>query len=466
MIETPLHSDALNIDALLNETLLYATNYLNRLDEHPVSAENGQIENINLNVTGIGASEALQYFKTHFEKHIVASSGPRYWGFVTGGVTPAALVGDWLTPIFDQNTQNTVGNGDVSARIEEHTIHLMLQLFNLPTDIFLGGFVTGATMSNFTGLAVARQWAGKELGVDIARAGVIKNMKILATTPHSSALKCLSMLGIGSKNAVAVKVLEGNREAMDVKHLEQILKKTKKPCILISSGGTVNTVDFDDMRAIADLKSRYNFWWHVDAAFGGFAALSENHKYLLDGWELADSITIDCHKWLNTPYDSAVIFIRKAHRTLQTQTFQNTNAPYLGAATENINYLNLLPENSRRFRALPAWFSITAYGRSGYSEIVTRCIELAQLFAEMLNNSGLYNIVAPVRLNVVCFAIKNKEADEAARNTLTASLRKQNRFFVTPTFYNGFHCLRAAFVNWKTQQKDIEIAIEILRKAQ
>ena len=181
--------------------------------------------------------------------------------------------------------------------------------------------------------------------------------------------------------------------------------------------------------------------------------------------EKADSITIDCHKWLNTPYDSAVIFTRNEHRALQTQTFQNTNAPYLGAVTDAINYLNLLPENSRRFCALPARFSLTAYGRSGYSEIVSRCIALANSFAEMLIKTELYFLVATVRLNVVCFALKNKGTDESARNAILASLRTENKFFVTPTFYNGFHCLRAAFVNWHTQQKDITEAIGILGKS-
>jgi len=126
---------------------------------------------VSLNDIGLGASETLQVFKNNFEKYIVASSGARYWGFVTGGTTPAAIVGDWLTSVFDQNTQNTIGNGDVLACIEVHTINLMLQLFNLSENIFFGGFVTGATMSNFTGLAVARQWIGKQMGVDITREG-------------------------------------------------------------------------------------------------------------------------------------------------------------------------------------------------------------------------------------------------------------------------------------------------------
>jgi len=189
-------------------------------------------------------------FNEKFEKLIVASTGPRYWGFVTGGSTPASIVGDWLTAIYDQNTQAAKGQGDISAIIEIETIKLLLDLFNLPND-FVGGFVTGATMSNFTCLASARQWIGKEQGIDIAKNGISGNIKILSATPHSSSIKSLSMLGIGSNNFIKVKVEEGNRECIDIEDLENKIKElNREPFILISSAGTVNTTDFDDFKAI------------------------------------------------------------------------------------------------------------------------------------------------------------------------------------------------------------------------
>ena len=394
-----------------------------------------------------------------YEPLIVASSGPRYWGFVTGGSTPAAIAGDWLAAVYDQNPQSVTGSGDRSAIIEKHTIDLLLELFSLPKE-FLGGFVTGATMSNFTCLAVGRQWLGKQLGVDIAREGVPRRLHVLTTTPHSSAIKSLSMMGMGSSNFIRVRQLEGNREAMDIKDLEDvILTLNGEPFILLSSGGTVNTVDFDDMRAIAELKNKYSFWWHIDAAFGGFASLSSTHKILLDGWEHADSITVDCHKWLNVPYDSAIFLVRNEHRLLQVQTFQNSNAPYLGDPLENFNYLNFLPDNSRRLKALPAWFSLMAYGRAGYTSIIENCIELASRFGQLLEADPRFELLAPVRLNTVCFTL----AGEEGQNTVTSFLQDLNAtglVFMTPTVYNGKKGIRAAFVNWQTTRDDVDRVIE------
>ena len=166
-------------------------------------------------------------------------------------------------------------------------------------------------MSNFTCLAVAKQWFGSQLGKDFAKDGISEKVTVLSATAHSSSIKSLSMLGIGSNNLIKIKTLEGNREAIDIEDLEQKIQELNtKPFILISSAGTVNTVDFDDFEAISKLKEKYNFWWHIDAAFGAFASCSSDFKHLIHGWENADSITVDGHKWLNVPYDNAFFFVK------------------------------------------------------------------------------------------------------------------------------------------------------------
>ncbi|WP_292009362.1 pyridoxal-dependent decarboxylase [Chryseobacterium sp.] len=463
-MNTYLKKDLLQIENLLEIIKKQGTAYINSLPERSTTAKEFIIsDNVILPENGCGAEKALEVFNKRFEPIMVSSSGPRYWGFVTGGATPASTAGDWLTSIYDQNTQNVKGQGGISAVIEFETIKLLLDLLRLP-DRFLGGFVTGATMSNFTCLGVARQWLGREKGVDIAKGGVSIPMKIFTATPHSSSLKALSMLGLGSGNIIKIKTEEGNREALSIQDFENKISELKgEPFILISSGGTVNTVDFDDFTEIKKLKEKYNFWWHIDAAFGGFAACSESHKHLLKDWEFADSITVDCHKWLNVPYESAVYLVKEEHKLLQMETFQNSNAPYLGDPLENFSYSNFLPENSRRMRALPAWFSLMAYGKKGYEEIISNSISLSQQFGDFIDQSENFKLLAPVRLNTVCFTLKNIE-DQDKVDLFLEKLNKTGKVFMTPTFYNQYKGIRAAFVNWMTNEKDVQMVSELMQE--
>lgn len=413
--------------------------------------------------SGLGHGSTLDYFVEHVESLLVGSSGPRYWGFVTGGSTPASIAGDWLASVYDQNPQGLSGDGDRSALIEQQAVSWLVDLFELPQQ-YVGGFVSGATMSNFTCLGVARQWLGRQLGSDIARNGMQGNYHVLSATPHSSAIKCLSMLGFGSNNYTRIPVLEGNREAMDIVKLEAAIEALDgQPFILISSGGTVNTVDYDDMKAIAALRARYNFWWHIDAAFGAFAVLSTGHRHLLDGWEGADSITVDCHKWLNVPYDSAVFLVRHEHSIHQVETFQNSNAPYLGDPLQQFNYLNFLPDNSRRLRALPAWFSLMAYGREGYRNIVLQTITLARRLGDFVQQHPDLELLAPVRLNTVCFTLAGDQGQEDVGSFL-AKLNQSGVVFMTPTTYQGRKGIRAALVNWRTSDQDVDLVISLLEK--
>lgn len=399
-----------------------------------------------LPLVGAGAQDAMEVFEEQWRPYLVASPSARYLGYVTGGTTPAALLGDWLATAVDQNPQAVKGFGDVSAALEIGTISMLRELFNLPKK-FNGGFVTGATMSSFTCLGVARQWIGQQQGYDIAKDGLQRPVPVLTATPHSSAVKCLAMLGIGSRNIIRVATLPG-REAMDIADFAAKAKSLQgQPFIVIASGGTVNTVDYDDLLALAQLREEHQCWLHVDAAFGGFAALSPNHAYLLAGWEMADSITVDNHKWLNVPYDSACWFIRSDHAPLQVATFQNSSAPYLGDAARDFNYLNVGPENSRRLRALPAWFSLQAYGRLGYEDIVTRCIQLATALGDALTESPDYELLAPVKLNVVAFTLTGKTNTEI--NAFVQGLNDQGKYFLSPTTLYGRRGLRAAFVNWQ-----------------
>lgn len=455
-----MRNDLELVSFLLNETKEKSLEFLENLTTIPTSAKVNSAEEKTLNAIGFGGQATLELFYQTYKEVINSSTGPRYLGFVTGGATPASIMGDWLTSIYDQNTQATSGQGDLSANIETDTINLLIDLFNLPKD-FLGGFVTGATMSNFSCMAVARQWVEKLNGCDIAKEGITKKISVLAATPHSSSIKSLSMLGLGSQNLIKIKTIEGNREAIDINDLEINIKKLNGlPFILITSGGTVNTVDYDDFKAISELKNRYNFWWHLDAAFGAFAACSHRFQHLLVGWENADSITIDNHKWLNVPYENAFFLIKEKHKILQVETFQNSNAPYLGNPLANFNYLNFLPENSRRLKALPVWFTLRAYGKQGYQDIVENSVDLAQYLGEFIKDNKSLELLAPVRLNTVCFTLKDGNPDDV--NQFLSDINATGKVFMTPTFYNGKNGIRAAFVNWRTSKNDVNLVKNVI----
>jgi glutamate/tyrosine decarboxylase-like PLP-dependent enzyme len=463
-MNTQLKHDRDDLHALLSQTMERAYRHLASLNDIPPATERPRLTPPQLPEGSMGAAAALEMFSQRVGQ-MAAFSGPRYWGFVTGGTTPAALMGDWLTSAYDVNLVER--ENSAAPLIEQDAIALLRQLFGLP-DTFMGVFVSGAMLSNFSGLAMGREWVGQKLGVSVAAEGLYRlpAFKVLSTSPHSTSIKALAMLGMG-RAIHAVEKLPGNREAMDVADLErQLIALNGEPCIVIANSGTVNTTDFDDLNAIAALKQGFPFWLHVDAAFGGFAACSPRYRHLMAGVEAADSLTIDAHKWLNVPYDSAMIFTR--HRKLQTAVFQNV-ASYLPDLGDDPDFLHLTPESSRRFRALPAWFTLMAYGRQGYQDIVEQNCDLAAMLGQRIEASQEFTLLAPVRLNIACFALRSAMGDSETGRKMMADflhrLRDSGRVYMTPTTYNGVAGIRAAFSNWRTTAEDIDIAWQAMQDA-
>ena len=454
-----LSSDQDKISIILGKTLSVAQQYFKKQDDLPPGKFIPDILMEELPQKGIGAEATLDQFEKNFADKITNSAGSRYFGFVTGGSTPAAVAGDWLVSTYDQNACGS--NDSIAPQLERQTLHFLKQLLGIDPEYF-GSFVTGATMSNFTGLALGRQWIGEQYGLDFSQDGLQAEapVKVLSGTPHSSVIKSLSMLGVGRNHVIKIPALP-NREAINVELLEDQLKKIGHPVIVVANAGTVNTVDFDDLEAIGQLKKIYKFWLHIDAAFGGFAALSQKHKHLMKGINHADSITVDAHKWLNVPYDAAMQFTR--HQDLQLKVFQNS-AAYLGDPGQSPDYFHYTPENSRRWRALPSWFTLMAYGIDGHREIVERNCAIAQKLGDYIQSSSNFKLLAPVRMNVVCFTLNKLELSSEMIKAFLQKVRDDGRVFFTPTVYQGTPAIRAAVSNWLTSEKDIDIAIEVLEQ--
>lgn len=400
---------------------------------------------------GSGTLDALRAAKEEILPLLAASIGPRYLGFVTGGTTPAALAGDWLASAIDQNA--TGPEGSVNAAVEEQVINWLCDLGGLPSDRFDGVLTTGATVSNLLGLVAGRQWCGERVGVNVDAdgAGVLSDLEVFAATPHASMVKDLSITGIGRNSFTKVATLPGTEET-DLDDLRAKLKTSDaRGKIVIASAGTVNATDFDDLTAIADLCAAYGAWLHVDAAFGLFAALDDRRAHFLAGIDRADSITSDGHKWLNVPYDCGIFLTR--HISV-LETCCRAFAPYLATKAEGNSYINRGVENSRRFRALPLWMAMKAYGRDGFAAIIrANCDQAADLGAWVRTHEKLELLSEP-KLNVTMFT---SLGDDDQNRALLEKINATGKLFMTPTIYNGRFGFRAAFSNWRTQDHDLAI---------
>jgi glutamate/tyrosine decarboxylase-like PLP-dependent enzyme len=238
------------------------------------------------------------------------------------------------------------------------------------------------------------------------------------------------------------------------------------PAVIIANAGEVNAGDFDPIATMADLAEHYGAWYHVDGAFGLFAALSDRARYLVEGIERAHSVIADGHKWLNVPYDCGFAFVRD--RSLQPSVF-GEGAAYLPALDDpkpNWGYLG--PEMSRRCRAFAVWATLRAYGRSGHRAIVENSLDLAQHLAAKVDEASDLERLAEVQLNIVCFRARppgfpDDKLDELNRR-IAAGVIEDGRVFFGSTVYGGKVAFRPAPVNWRNRAEDVALIAEVVQE--
>ncbi|WMN61847.1 aminotransferase class I/II-fold pyridoxal phosphate-dependent enzyme (plasmid) [Pseudoalteromonas xiamenensis] len=445
----------MNLISALAEQL----NHQGELNNRPVVARNDAYSYFALPESGLGFSGFCTEFRHQIEPRLSGSNGPRYWGFVTGGANPTATYADWLVTCLNQNVAK--GGDSAASNIERLTLKWLTELFELP-NMFDGVFTTGATSANVLGALVARQYAGQQRGINVALDGFYGvETKVLSATPHASMVKALGFAGFGQKQWEAIKT-KPNSEALALDSLISNLKALKQQnpkCvpIVIASAGTVTGTDYDDLDSVAKICREYKAWLHVDAAFGIFERLVEGPNGKTKGLEYADSITLDCHKWLNVPYDCGVFLTR--HLEVLKETC-HVDAPYLANEDAEIPFMSIGIENSRRFRALPVFATLLSYGRDGVRAQIMHNIKCAEQLANWIRSSEGYELVKECLLNVVLFKPKNG-SDEDTRNVLK-KVNQSGKVFMTPGRWQGQSVIRAAFSNWRTTDEDVEIAVRVL----
>lgn len=416
---------------------------------------------------GSGAASAVGELLEVGTRAGTASSGPRFFHFVTGGVTPAALAADWTASLLDQNAFSRVAS-PFATETERVAIDWLRDLVGLPAG-WGGALVASATFANFTSLGCATSWWGERLGADPVRDGLagLPRMPVFSGGyVHASARKALQMLGHG-REAVQVCAADAVGRVDLAQMRSRLAALDGAPAVLIANAGEVNAGDFDPLSALADLAAEFGCWLHVDGAFGLFAAVSPRSAHLVAGLSRADSVAADGHKWLNVPYESGFALIREPDRL--GMAFGMPGAAYLpGAGDPAGGYALYGPESSRRARSLPIWATLAAYGRSGYRAMVERHLDLAQHLARRVDSSPDLERLAPVPLCIVCLrarppGVPEDKLDDLNRR-LGAALIADGRVYAGTTVYAGQVALRPAIVNWRTTEADIDLFVDVLHE--
>jgi glutamate/tyrosine decarboxylase-like PLP-dependent enzyme len=441
----------------------------------------------------------LTHLSTTILPHLSLSSlSPSYYGFVTGGTTPAAFAADLLVSVYDQNTAVHLPAESIATTIDVAALNMLLDLFWLPRTAWggAGTFTTGATASNILGLALGREWvlnrsSGMSVGEDglaaCMHAADVPYVKVLSTMPHSSIAKAASIVGLGRGSVVSI-ADEGDPMGINMGKLEEEVKRDegRGRFILCISAGDVNmgrfaTGGLAQMRRLREICDREGVWMHVDGAFGLFGRVlmeregewSEEYDEVVkrcQGLELADSLTGDGHKLLNVPYDCGFFFTR--HQGLSEKVFQNGNAAYLSTGAGSVDgitsSMNIGIENSQRFRSLPVYATLTQYGRGGYQDMLKRQIGVARKVAAWIFDhpgfellpagAGKEEMLAKTFI-IVLFRTKDRSKDEG----LVMNINAQGQIYVTGTRWDDRPAARIAVSNWQVDvERDSKRIFEVL----
>jgi glutamate/tyrosine decarboxylase-like PLP-dependent enzyme len=418
----------------------------------------------------VDAAQVIEALARAAEPGLVTTTGPRYFGFVTGGALPATVAAEWLTTAWDQPAALFVMS-PAAAVVEEVAAGWLLDLLGLPANASVG-FVTGCHMANFTALAAARHELLRRAGWDVEADGLQDAPRvrvIVGDEVHVSVLGALRLLGFGSNQVIRVAADDQGRMRPD--SLDAALQRRPDSAadvatIVCAQAGNVNTGAFDPLDQIADSVSRHGAWMHVDGAFGLWAGASPARRGLVKGIERADSCATDAHKWLNVPYDSGLVFV--AHPAAHRAAMSMGAAYLVRSADEPREPMDWTPESSRRARGFAVYAALQSLGRHGVADLVERCCRLARRFAERLQSESSIRVLNDVTLNQVLVRIgaatPDADADAATKRALKI-VQDEGVCWLGGTRWHGMDAMRISVSNWSTADEDVDRSADAIIRA-
>ncbi len=447
----------IGVELLLRDAANRAARYLQALPQRGVSPAPSAVEGLGrfstpLQADSLPPAEVLEELDTIGSPATVASAGGRFFGFVIGGSLPAALAANTLAAAWDQNAVLEI-TSPVAASLEKVCRSWIADVFGLPTEAEVG-FVTGATMANFAGLAAARHALLQAQGWDVEAKGLFGAPPItviVGDEVHVSLLKALGMLGLGRDRVVRVPV-DGQGRIIPAE-----IPQIEGPTIVCLQAGNVNTGAFDPAEEIISRLQGAGAWIHIDGAFGLWAAASPSRRHLARGVERADSLATDAHKWLNVPYDSGLVVVREKRHL---NAAMSSSAAYLIEGETRDPHL-FVPEMSRRARAIEIWAALRSLGRTGLADLVDRSCDHARHFADALEGAG-HEVLNEVVLNQVLVSFGTAEVTRR----VIARVQEDGTCWCGGTVWQGKTAMRISVSSWATTDHDVARSLDaILRIA-
>jgi aromatic-L-amino-acid/L-tryptophan decarboxylase len=416
-----------------------------------------------------GAEQAYADFREWVMPYQMGNTHPRFWSWYMGGGTAFGAIADLMASTLNPNMG---GGNHVANYVEGQVLDWCKDIVGLPREA--GGLlVSGGSMANFVGLAVARNaTAGVDVRADGVAALAQRPVFYASTEVHSSIQKALELLGLG--NRALRKVPADPAFRFDLAALERAIADDRaaglKRCCVIGTAATINTGSVDDLNGLADICQREKMWFHVDGAIGAVLTLSTKHRALVAGIERADSIALDLHKWLQVPFEAgcAIVRDRNLHRGTFALTPEYLEHTERGLASGPLWFSEYGLQLSRGFRALKVWLSFKEHGLDRYGRLIDQSIEQAHQLAALVEAAPELELMAPVVVNIVCFRYNPGGLTTEKLNALNEELliRLHESGIAAPSYttLNGEYCLRAALSNHRTTTEDLVVAVAAVRR--